>query len=359
MSQHTLSISNGSGSSVRSAINSALAAVGNLQKGSGAPSGAAAGWMWLDDDTPSSTNWTLKIYDGTDWITVGTLDTTANTFTASGASAASESAAGIAEIATQSETNTGTDDTRFVTPLKLASWTGGGKPVIGDMRNLVAQWASNSTLTVTADELVLKNGSGIPYLASSVNVTANIASSGANGLDTGAEAGNTWYYVWIIYNGTTVASLLSTSSTSPTMPSGYTYKALVGAVRNDGSSNFVRFWQYDRRVSIANQEVFTTTAGVTSYTSQSLSSYVPPIARFASGSIGCSGAASGFVTAVAGDGNGVGAQYQGGTSGSVAVDGQYAAGSWTDIPLMTAQTVYWKARNTTAEYEMNVSGFLI
>jgi hypothetical protein len=36
--------------------------------------------------------------------------------------AASETAAGIAEIATQTETNTGTDDLRFVTPLKLATY---------------------------------------------------------------------------------------------------------------------------------------------------------------------------------------------------------------------------------------------
>lgn len=38
--------------------------------------------------------------------------------------AASESTAGIAEIATQAETDAGTDDARIVTPLKLASWSG-------------------------------------------------------------------------------------------------------------------------------------------------------------------------------------------------------------------------------------------
>ena len=38
------------------------------------------------------------------------------------APAATETLAGIAEIATQSETDTGTDDLRFVTPLKLANW---------------------------------------------------------------------------------------------------------------------------------------------------------------------------------------------------------------------------------------------
>lgn len=38
------------------------------------------------------------------------------------APAASETVSGIAELATQSETDTGTDDLRIVTPLKLATW---------------------------------------------------------------------------------------------------------------------------------------------------------------------------------------------------------------------------------------------
>ncbi|WP_018407937.1 hypothetical protein [Methylocystis rosea] len=40
------------------------------------------------------------------------------------AGAASESSAGVAEIATQSEADSGVDDARFVTPLKLANWSG-------------------------------------------------------------------------------------------------------------------------------------------------------------------------------------------------------------------------------------------
>lgn len=40
------------------------------------------------------------------------------------AGAASESTAGVAEIATQAETDTGTDDSRFITPLKQANWSG-------------------------------------------------------------------------------------------------------------------------------------------------------------------------------------------------------------------------------------------
>lgn len=53
-----------------------------------------------------------------------TLDTDAVVWTtfSSSAAAASETITGIAELATQAETDTGTDDQRIVTPLKLASW---------------------------------------------------------------------------------------------------------------------------------------------------------------------------------------------------------------------------------------------
>jgi hypothetical protein len=55
-----------------------------------------------------------------------TLDSGSVTWTSFGTSAASasESTAGVAEIATQTETNTGTDDARIVTPAKLAAYTG-------------------------------------------------------------------------------------------------------------------------------------------------------------------------------------------------------------------------------------------
>ena len=51
---------------------------------------------------------------------------------------ATESVAGKAELATQAETNTGTDDQRIVTPLKLANWSGRGleyTSTIGDGAN--------------------------------------------------------------------------------------------------------------------------------------------------------------------------------------------------------------------------------
>lgn len=69
---------------------------------------------------------------GTTWRQTqvnGVIGTNNNVWTAFGTSApaASETTAGIAEIATQAETDTGTDDLRMVTPLKLATYAGRAK----------------------------------------------------------------------------------------------------------------------------------------------------------------------------------------------------------------------------------------
>lgn len=71
------------------------------------------------------------------------------------------------------------------------------------------------------------------------NLTLDLSVSGAGGLDTGAEAIETWYHVWLIYNPTTetVSSLFSVSSTSPTLPSGYTKKRRIGIWYNDSLSD--------------------------------------------------------------------------------------------------------------------------
>jgi len=66
---------------------------------------------------------------GTTWRQTqvnGTIDSSNVLFTSFGASspAASETTAGIAEIATQAEVDAGTDDARIITPLKLANWSG-------------------------------------------------------------------------------------------------------------------------------------------------------------------------------------------------------------------------------------------
>lgn len=65
------------------------------------------------------------------------------------------------------------------------------------------------------------------------------------GLDTGSIAPTTLYAIWLIKRSDTgvVDALFSTSFTSPTMPTDYDLKRLIGAVKTDATSDIIRFFQ--------------------------------------------------------------------------------------------------------------------
>lgn len=119
----------------------------------------------------------------------------------------------------------------------------------------------------------------------SSTLTADIAVAGANGLDTGAAA-NSFYYVWVIkaLATNTVASLLSLSSTSPTMPSGYTKKRRVGfVVRVAGSFLVIAQTGTGTHKKTTYNEVYTVTrtlngGGAAAWADIDNSALVPPTA---------------------------------------------------------------------------------
>ncbi len=77
MAQHDMNIANQGFPAFRSDLNNALSAINSTHSGSSTPSGAVAGTIWLD--TTNATNPTLKFYDGSDNISLATIDYTANT----------------------------------------------------------------------------------------------------------------------------------------------------------------------------------------------------------------------------------------------------------------------------------------
>jgi len=97
-------------------------------------------------------------------------------------------------------------------------------------QNLKILTTANNSTVITCDSVLLANTSGVLVKVDSVNVTLDATGTGLNGLDTGSLAGEKFYYIWIINNGSTTGAIASLSSTSPTLPSGYTYKARVGGV---------------------------------------------------------------------------------------------------------------------------------
>jgi len=154
-----------------------------------------------------------------------------------------------------------------------------------------------TTVTLPSGLIAVDVATGEPMKVAA-NTDVVITASGVNGLDAGSEAANTWYYIWLIKQTAsplTVGAVLSTSSTAPTMPAGYTHKRLIGAVRNDGSSNFIqghcRQWgngQVMFRPDVRHSNYIDTTTAptqiatglsATSFTLLSCAAHVPAFAR--------------------------------------------------------------------------------
>ena len=103
------------------------------------------------------------------------------------------------------------------------------------------------TLTITAGVCADSTNAVLMKLASTYTKTmASWAVGSTNGgLDTGSVATSTWYHVYIIERTDTgvVDVLISTSASSPTMPTNYTVFRRVGSILTDGSSNILAFVQ--------------------------------------------------------------------------------------------------------------------
>lgn len=255
---------------------------------------------------------------------------------------------------------------------QAAAGGGGTPPCVSDMYNL---YILNNTVTPTSKldlqvglnggawEAIVEDTSSPPLALrarSTSTITIDCGTVGANGIDAGALAASTWYYVWVIAksDGTT-AGLVSTSSSAPTMPVGYTYKALVGAWRTNGSSQLQTQYQRNRFVLIPSTNVFTNQAAgaANTYQSQSIASIVPPTAAGIIGRLGISATTGGSQIVIAADANASGAQMLFVNVSSAQLLDSYANGGNFALTLETAQTVYWKAFGTSAVNRFDISGW--
>jgi len=124
--------------------------------------------------------------------------------------------------------------------------------VPGAYKNLSIKVATNTTVACASDYVALTDGTNFLTVAVGSG-TINMGTSGAlNTLDTGTIAAATWYAIWAIAkaDGSLPGYLASTSFTAPTMPSGYTLKARVGAVTTaSGLAQLMGTWQFGRWAS--------------------------------------------------------------------------------------------------------------
>ena len=227
--------------------------------------------------------------------------------------------------------------------------------VIGSVRNLVMSvTAASATATLTADEIIVETAlGGLRYCLANFSKAINLATTGAGGMDTGSAPVSGYVALYAIYNPTTqTAALLAKNATSAAqpnvygganMPAGYTASALVSVWPTNGSGQFIAAAQQDRIISIPLTQILSGSTQQASFTPLSIAGVVPPNAKGISGLLQAGNSVSSNCTLeLAGSTGGVGQQ----GVGAAVTAGNVAQGSFANVPLFTAQTVFYTASAT-------------
>lgn len=134
-------------------------------------------------------------------------------------------------------------------------------------------WVSTTVLDILDGQCRDSTNTNDISLESTATVTTTV--SGAGGIDTGAVAASTLYYVFAI--GSSLgqeagAGLYSLSATAPILPLGYDMFRRVGCALTDGSKHFLQFLQtgedltrrmwYDAGITVLNGGASATFADV-------------------------------------------------------------------------------------------------
>jgi hypothetical protein len=173
--------------SIKAYIDSTVASIGNLEGGYAAGStfpvssgGTKKGDYWYVTSAGTVQGVILNVGD----VLIAGIDNASTTsaadwiFLESNRDQATETVKGVAEIATQTEVNTGTDDERIVTPLKLKTYldgrTGGYAANIGNASatsftvnhalnttDVVVQIKDNSTLDLVLTDIVITDSNNV------------------------------------------------------------------------------------------------------------------------------------------------------------------------------------------------------
>lgn len=216
-----------------------------------------------------------------------------------------------------------------------------------------------SVLTITADSLILADSGGMERLFTSVSKTIDDTVSGAGGLDTGSITIDTWYHIWIIANPQgTINGMISLSATSPTLPSGYTFKGYLGAVYVDFANDQVLFSQRNLVVNrlSGGAEAVSDTPGA-SFAAADLSAFIPTTAVHIFGYLGVSnssgGAGSILIASPSNDVNVYGGCQVSNETASTSI---FAYAPFR-MQLLTDQTLYWRGNPSTTNGKIGIQGW--
>jgi hypothetical protein len=203
----------------------------------------------------------------------------------------------------------------------------------------------NTVFDIALGSAVSDDNTTFMKLAAFTKTTGSWTLGSGNGaLDTGSVAASTWYYVYLIERTDTgvVDILISINSSSPTLPSSYTKKVLIGFLLTDGSAHIRAFTQIGRQFYWVAPIVQSSITGSATFTTQTIAFGVPARATKVSGLWG-STATHGSNMAVASNTSGLGVQVgaqpaaAASTVGGALISGSYV--TFVEIPITVSQQI--------------------
>ncbi|NTZ94855.1 phage tail protein [Pseudomonas koreensis] len=240
------------------------------------------------------------------------------------------------------------DIASLATEVRLARLNGAE---VGAMRNLrISLPVAASVATVTADQLIIEQPGGAQYKLSNLNLSLDLTTVGAGGMDTGIAPASGSVGIYVIYNPELkVAKLLgvnATLSTAPeiyagtNMPAGYSASALVSVWQTGASRLMNPGIQHQRSISIARTVVLENGMSM-SPTPISLASVVPKNAKTVGGYIHYIGSADfpgGGSLGLSPDVTEVGMK----ACGIGGIVGLGVLSPFSDLVMATPQTIYYR-----------------
>jgi microcystin-dependent protein len=222
---------------------------------------------------------------------------------------------------------------------------------VGASRNLrMSLPVAASVATLTADQLIVEQPGVGRYTLSNVNLSINLATVGAGGMDVGVAPASGSVGIYVIYNPELkVAKLLgvnATLSSAPevyagtNMPVGYSASALVSVWQTDANRLMMVGIQHQRSISVTQVTVLENGLSM-SPTPISLASVVPKNAKTVGGYIhyiGSVDSPGGGLLGLSSDATEVGLK----GCGIGGVGGQGVLSPFSDLVMTTPQTIYYR-----------------
>ncbi len=123
--------------------------------------------------------------------------------------------------------------------------------------------APNTQMDISAGQCL--DSTHIKKIISDEIITINLATTGANGLDTGSIAPSTTYHFFIISKEDGTVAGLASASLTPSLPTDYDYFQRRGSVKTDSSSHLLAFDRIGNKF-LLNTPI-TVTSGASAWTS--------------------------------------------------------------------------------------------